>query len=471
MLVFATEIPVREDRTVEDLLTVVRAWILGSPHTKFTPATFPPMPAIGDEVTAVAAGDKVVVVRATTANGEHLGAVQYLQAEVDGVQWSTEVVGARTEMAFTVGVRVSCEAITPVPSLPPPKTPLVLRMLLERLGGGQDGDLDLMDRPWRLEAADVETAARAVNGDLGNSLPIVYVSAPDTGDYLVSPERAARDWSGLAHVLVEPDRAFSFRLRLEADAQNAYAGAVGIYWPEGAGRRVLLMGPRVATPEIAERAVLDELRTALANRRPSRACTWSNVQEALSHARYTRLKQQGSTQVEEYVTAFDGELRAKNAAIESAEAEIARLRAEVRRLEALIRQDSGGGLLAAGVERDLYPRERVSIAVEALKDARTRVADEGRRAHILDDLLRHNDASDVATTLKDELRGLLREYRSMSPRLRGDLEALGFSLTDDGKHIKMVFRGDPRYTFTMPKTPGDFRSGLNMASQIARTLF
>ena len=151
MLVFATELPLRESRTIEELLDVVRTWILGSQHTHFTHQSFPQLPPDGEEVTANAFGDSVTIARATADSGEAVGGVLYVQAEVDGVQWSTEVVGAHTAGRLTVGVRVSCESRAAMPALPPPKKPVVVRMLLERLGGGADGDIVVMEQPCRLD--------------------------------------------------------------------------------------------------------------------------------------------------------------------------------------------------------------------------------------------------------------------------------------------------------------------------------
>ena len=56
-------------------------------------------------------------------------------------------------------------------------------------------------------------------------------------------------------------------------------------------------------------------------------------------------------------------------------------------------------------------------------------------------------------------------------KLRRELEDMGFSISEDGKHFKLVFQGDDRYTFTLPKSGSDWRGGLNAASDIGRLLF
>ena len=48
---------------------------------------------------------------------------------------------------------------------------------------------------------------------------------------------------------------------------------------------------------------------------------------------------------------------------------------------------------------------------------------------------------------------------------------LGFDISSDGKHHKLTFRGDPRYTFSMPKSSSDHRAGKNLVGKISTLLF
>ncbi len=470
MLVLATEIPVSPDRSVQDLLEVGRQWILGSPHAKFTRESFPAMPEDGNEIEAIQGGDVVILGLASRSGAEPIAGLRYVQSENDGLVWSTELVGAHDGHRFLVSLRVDCEAES-WRSLPPPKKPVLIRMILDRLGGGADGDLEVTDQPLVLEPTEVDLAVRAMRGDLGNALPIVYVSAGARGTHLVTPAQAASDWSGLAHVLVEPNRAFSFRLRFEVRGRNAYAGAIGIYWPDGAGRRVLLPTERLATPELAVREVTEELRSALTNRRPSQNCTWDRLQELIAHAKVARLKEAGSKELDEYVKYAGEEIKAKKAELDRAEAEIRRLKAEVRRLEAIVDDEGSGGLLSAGVERDFFQGERLSIVHDALRDARTRLDANSRPAHVIDDLLAANERPDGPEEVRQRIRELFKDYRSMGARTRSELEDLGFEISEDGAHIKLIYLGDPRYAFIAPKTGSDHRGGRNLASEINRTLF
>jgi hypothetical protein len=48
---------------------------------------------------------------------------------------------------------------------------------------------------------------------------------------------------------------------------------------------------------------------------------------------------------------------------------------------------------------------------------------------------------------------------------------MGFAISDEGKHYKLVFQGDDRYSFSLAKSGSDHRGGLNAASDISRLLF
>lgn len=217
-------------------------------------------------------------------------------------------------------------------------------------------------------------------------------------------------------------------------------------------------------------AVVEEVRSALANRRPLDRCTWATVQAQVSHSTYESLKAAGSQEVGKYVEEFDKELRAGEEKLEDAEREIDRLRAEVRKYES--RAPIGSGFaLRTGEEQDLYPGELADIVLDAIQDASMRVAPDSRRAHVLSAVLAGNDANGEGGRMRENLKNLLRGSRGLDTKVRRGLEKMGFTISEEGKHYKLVFQGDDRYTFTLPKSGSDQRGGLNAASDITRLLF
>lgn len=468
MLSFASEFPVDARHAPSDFLSASFAWILGSPHTRFT---------AGDLATLRGGADKRVEkdrerVEALgfAADSEAAAGLKYTRRD-DELEWTTSVVFTRKAGEAWVGIRVSCESHHPATRLPAAKKPVIVRALLRDLGGGSDRGLLVQSAPHRLAEAEVDIAGRLITGGIGCRLPIVYVSAGFDGRSTVDNDSLANELAGMAHVVVEPSRTFSQRLKVAVAGENVYGGTIGIYWPDGGGRRAFFLGRHFERPEDIQRGIVEEITAALVNRRALDRCTWPYLLEGVSRQALSELKASGSQELDKYIATFDRDLAAKDERLVTAEREIERLKADLRRYEA--RMPIGAAtLLRSGTEQDLYQDELVAIVRDALVDARARILAGSRRAHVLDDILEANPpVEDRAAEFREGLKELLRGSRTVDSEVRRGLEGIGFDISGDGKHFKLVFRGDDRYTFTLPKSGGDHRGGLNAASQIARQLF
>ena len=467
MLSFATEFPVNHEHQSASFLDAVGAWILGSPHTRLLPEDLVGIHNPGEW--SAHKGNERVDVLSVSSSGSDAAAAKYTRSDSD-LEWVTTITFSRGAADSWVAIRVSCESSHPAVRLPPAKKPVVVRTLMGALGGAPDGMLGLAGVPHRLEQVDVDTAAQLISGRAGCRLPIVYVSSGFDAGHLVDADRLANDLAGMAHVVIEPNRAFSLRLKPEVGSENVYGGTVGVYWPDGAGRRSFFIGREFESPEEIQRAISEEIRTALTNRRPLDRCTWAAVQQQVSRRAFEALQATGSQEVDKYIQEFDKELLARDQRLADAEREIGRLRAEVRKYES--RSPIGSGLaLRTGPEQDLYPGEMGTLVRDAIQDAASRVGDDSRRKHVLSAILLANAASDETGRLREELKDILRGSTTIDARVRRGLEKLGFEISEDGKHFKLVFQGDDRYIFTLAKSGSDYRGGLNAASDIARLLF
>jgi len=163
-------------------------------------------------------------------------------------------------------------------------------------------------------------------------------------------------------------------------------------------------------------------------------------------------------------------MKAKNEKLEDAENEILRLQSELRKYES--RMSEGGAVsLKAGEEQDLYPGELLDIVIDAMVGSIDRVQPDSRRQHVLRAMCNSNPGTGETGRRKEFLKELLRDYRSMDGKTKGGLKNLGFSIEEDGKHYKLVYQGDDRYIFPLPKSGSDRRGGLNCASDIAKRIF
>jgi hypothetical protein len=466
MLSFATEFPVETTRTSVDFLVAVREWLLGSPHTAFEEPDLSEMDN-KDEFSAKKSNELIEALK-YSATGSDMAAIRYTKLD-RGLEWVSTIVFSRGQPTSWIGMRTTCESQHPAARLPIARKPVFVQTFLTRLGGGTDGEIKVQAVPLRLANSDIPLAARCMSGRAGCRLPIVYVSARFQSGHIVNVDSLAEALAGMAHVLVEPNRAFSVRLMNEVNSQNVYGGAIGVYWPEGGGRRSFFMHHESESPAEMERSVVEEVRSALANRRPLARVTWSAVQELISRRTFTALRDQGSTEVQKYVDEFDKEVKSKQEKIEDAEREISRLEAEVRKYQAQAPMQSGL-VLQTAPEQDLYAGELLGVVRDAIADAVTRVTEDSRRQHILNSIVQANPPTGEAEAMRNRLKALLRDFRSMDAKVRSALQDMGFDISEEGKHYKIVFQGDDRYTFTMPKSGSDHRGGLNLAGDISRLL-
>ena len=473
MLLFATEIPVDPTRTISDFMMLCRKWLVGSPHSKIADVELP-TPETGEVLSVELSGDTGTVTagRADAADAE-IGGTRFENEDRDG-RWSAEVVGHRRANVaeFLVGVQVHWFAGI-VPRTGPPKVrrPHIIKQIIEEFGAAPDGDLPIQTRPHYVDNDCVEFVAAHLNASTTRRLPLVWLSADSMDQPCVDANRLAFQLAGIAHVLVEPTRSFSFRLRDRVLGGNAYAGVVGVHWPGlSFGRRFAPRGGSASAqfPNLElVREIVDYIESARSTQQPSNEATWAHLQEAVAASAVARLRREGSRNLDEYSAAFDQE----NAALKVQNSE---LRSEMQRLRAQMKSErelnDRGALLADGKERDIYTGERRSLLVAVLREALRSLGEGSRRQHIVRDVI---DANCASMPSEDHDRDLVKALKGFTAitRVRRELEHLGFDVTEDGKHAKLVFGGDERYSFTIGKTPSDQRAGLNSAKFIAKSLF
>jgi hypothetical protein len=468
MLVWATEFRASEGKTADDLIPIAKEWLVESPHFDWRYEDFASEEM--NELTTYGAGHDTLMIGKAELDGHRWVGFRHAWFERGEREWTTEVVAHEQGDVLWISIRLNCDVLQPGIELPTPNKPYLVKLLLERLGGGFDSLLPIGDVPVMLQEDEVDLAARLMVGTAKNRLPVVYVSVGRRPRYSVHIKLLARQLAGMAHVVVEPSRHFSFALSRNVGGSNAYGGAVSVYWPDGAGEQTRFMPGQFNSTKELERTIVEVVRKALTYIRPEPAGTWSHLREVISRSRIEALKAAGSTAVDEYIEEFGVELQAKDERIQSAEREIGRLSAEIRRLEAL-RGHGDDGTLASGHEQEYYPGELRDALVHALSIGRQSLAPSSRWHHLVNDILEVNPPSESKEVITGAIKDSLSKMTKFGPAERKILEDAGFTVTDAGKHAKAIFYDDDRYVFSIPKTPGDHRSGKNLVSDITKTIF
>lgn len=469
MITFKTQFPLNTQKDINDLIEAGRAWLAGSPHSELA-SELRNARSIGDDWSRSTALESILF--AKHEENQKLCALRYENTDPSHVRWVTEMVGAKEDDNFWVSIQLSVDSELPAERIDQGKRPHILKTIIQNVGGGMDGRLPVSDSPIFLKNKDedLSLAADVITASAGCIMPAVYVSANNDDKTHIDAIQLSQWLSGMAHVIVEPTREFSFNLMRKVNGENAYGGAVAIYWPDGIGKWIFLPRKEYEDPRQMQIAISRKVRLSLLSQRTKRECTWSHIQELKSKQRIRELKEAGSNRVDDYIAAFDADLESKNE-------EISRLEQEVNRLkygvfgESQTKSTSSNTILLEGAENDLYQGERLSILLDALSQAIDLTEPHSRRRMVLEDLISSNTQEGQRESILQTLKSVLRSYSTMNGEIRSELESLGFSIAEEGKHYKLTFRGDERYRFTLPKTGSDHRGGLNSFSDLRKKLF
>ncbi|WP_454254618.1 hypothetical protein [Pseudomonas sp. Marseille-Q8238] len=465
MQYFSTDFPLRRGIKKEDLLGECLNWITDSPHT-----------SISQEEASALNGKREFQFKKGTENLEYNSAhdndceiISFRYTKTDNqLHWITTISFLLMEASQEVwtNVKSTCESKDAFTNLPTVKKPVIAIRLIDRFGGGIDDELYVNHNPFILsdDESGYQQATHLITGQGSNRLPIVYVSCGYNGRHALIPGRLARKLSGLAHVLVEPSRSFSVKIRSRSSSRNVYGGVVGVYWPNNQGITLHRYDRLWGSVKEFEEEIYSQISSILSKRMPLMKCTWEAVKDIKNRASIEKLKA-GETTTNELVELYDNEIRQK-------EYELAKVRSEVLRLEATVRSlqakspVQGGITIKTGDEDDYFPNEISEIVLDAIKDYSSRVKQGSRRQHVITSILDNNaperTADGISRTIKEALRG----YREMTQKVRSALESCGFEIDADSRHWKITYQGDERYTYILPKSGSDNRGGLNAVSDI-----
>ena len=123
-----------------------------------------------------------------------------------------------------------------------------------------------------------------------------------------------------------------------------------------------------------------------------------------------------------------------------------------------------------GEEEDFYPNEIKDMILGVLDDALTTTENSTRKADILTDILQCNEYLHLNEEKKQRVKAIFKGYKTLIGAMKQELNDLGMTITDDGKHYKLTYHDDPRYMVTIGKTPSDNRAGSNNAAMINKIM-
>lgn len=469
MLVYSSEFPILISKNVEDIFNVFLKWVNGSQHYPFYEENDIILPD-NDIYFIEKNGYHLELAHITMDHEEYCG-MKFQFTEDEKLEWTTEVTAYKNNSSHWITAKIFCDLLEPSAELPVPKKPYIIKLLFSELGGGDDGVFTASDRPIYLKDndEDIELASSIVNGTIKCSLPIIYISLGFDGHSEFKCRQLAHHTSGMAHVLIEPSRKFSVKLSALTASQNCYGGAACIYWPNGTERQVKILPRRYPSIKIAQNDIVDRIKNSVKYSKTRNGVNWSKIKELLSNYKLSELKKSGDQNLTNYMSSFDELNGSLKDQLEQANARIQTLENNILLFQHALAQKSDISV-SMGKEKEFYPGEFKDAILVALKKSLPQIGDDTRLMFLVKDVIVANEISDSPDKIESAVRNALEKSAKFGVKERAALENMGFSVYDDGRHIKVVYYGDPRFTFSISRTASDHRSGKNAVSDICKKI-
>lgn len=469
---FATEFPIKPLADRDAFVAQIRAWLDGTKYSTI----FRSAHDLGGELVHLRASSNEAL-RIREIRGDNLVGIgmRHDYPDDDGRLWRTELVLRRDNAHRSDILRclTQCIALEPNVRLETPRKPFLLKTLV-RLWGGKDLCLPVADSPLWLtnDAVGLQIADSVTKGTAARYLPVVYISACGDREWLFTEdkiEKLAYDLGGVAHVVVEPSRAFSFRLRDATQGVNAYGGNVAISLPgEGLVRRFFLGWQIEDIEELfsAVRTAAIEIRSQM----PTRGWDWTELQEEALRVRRERDRDQLTAQ--EIETLYQDEIKSLQERLRHLEQQLA------SRPHSVGLPDTDDLIPEVLVERigpQIYPGEfsdRLRAAAREMLRTSQQTGLDSRSKAFFEQFSRKVVTSAGLKELREDLRRATKDPKRLPKELSALLARHGYQDKGDNRHVTLESR--PNFAglgnLTFPKTPSDHRSLENLRKQIERTL-
>lgn len=476
MLLYSTILDINSTMTKDAFIQLVIEWNNNNPHevNRISDITW-------NNEQNIRFGDDNLWMEIQQYPSKNIIAVRYEKVTTDGVTWDTDYIMNFNDMKLSIQLDRSYREDALVTNAIF-STPLFISHLIEHGYLEDDGNLAITNRPLMITEKNLEVLAGVLPGKVKHQLPIVFVSKTQANEDPVDVLLLASKLKGAAHVLVQEDCRTNKDIRIICDEENDYNGTIGIYYPNE-----LLGYKRCAYRDIdgIKEILLDRVLHYIFEfgnlQNIDTLYTWQGVSNALLNERLSvqleklqkaeQDKEKTQNENAELYSAFDEEFRELQQKIEELTKRNDALICENAGLLSKLQRSTAQPILYQGEEEEFYPGEIKDFVLSILADAVENIEKDSRKQHIVIDIVESNGFKHLAEEKKQRLKSLLKGYKTVSSSMKQELVDMGFEISDDGKHYKLVYNGDSRYTIALAKTPSDNRSGDNIIGTISRKVF
>ena len=407
-------------------------------------------------------------------------AVRHEKITPDEVVWDTDFVVNFVERKISIRLdrTFSEDALEMNAAF---STPHFISLLIEQGYLQDDQDLPVLRDPIMITDSNLETVQQVVRNKEYYELPVVYVAKDFADQDPLSISWLASRLKGAAHVLVEESKEACMKCtELCGETVEEY-GAARIYYPSlGVNRKRFLYRSATGNIDVRLEKVIRHVIQYWNSQRMDILYTWQGVNSAVMsdtlQSQIQRLaeaesaKQSAEEEINLVYEEFDEDIKSLQKKLEELSRANEALQMENFGLRAKMNASDAMPIVYQGDEEDFYPEEVKDMVLGVLADALNNT-EKGTRLHdVLEDILENNPYQHLSDERKQRVKNLFKGYKTLTGAMKQELMSLGFEISDDGKHYKITYQGDPRYMVTIGKTPSDNRAGSNNAGMINKIM-
>lgn len=502
MLLFSTILDINETMTKDDFIKLVIEW---NQSSRYSENVIPGINWNGER--NVRFENDGLWLDIEEYRNQNIIAVRYEKRDGEGVIWDTDYVMNFNSMKMSIRLDRSftAEALESESKF---SSPFFIALLMERGYVKDDHQLPVQQTETIIKPENVSLLVDVINGKAMYDFPIVYVSKTGTEEDPVDVKLLSKRLKGVAHVFVEEGTWLDHSIQNKCEGKNEYNGSVGVYYPKSGMRHkkffyrstegydgFLLEKVCQAVLQYCNSQMVDTLftwqgvnnallRDRLTSQREERLAAEKAQKEAEANVAMLldtideeerRIREKAVTdahaEVDCILESFDGDMKKLQDQVEALTRSNEALQYENQGLRAKLGSRDSEPVLYMGDEYDYYPGEIKDLILETLSDAVKGIDEQYRRIDVVKDIIENNDYQKLSVKRAEELKKILKNYDGMSGRTRQALKEMGFEISDEGKHYKLLYYGDERYHTTYSKTPSDGRSMKNSAQDTIKTVF
>lgn len=468
MDLFTTKIRLKDSADKEKVLAVLKTWLKGSPHYKIKEIDYD-----GKELFKQDFENTSISILNSNISYNTILALRFVNRE-DKNSWITDCIYSEINDEKNISITLSCHTKNYSRSLPKIHKPHIIKNLIEADLCYDKGVFPIVDKPIYLKDADVEICAQIMCGTVKTNLPVVYLSVDGFNPnlYSVDENKLASSLSGIAHVLVEPNKTFSKKLKELTNSNNPYNGYIGIYFSNSTYKEIISIEDFFENGKLDSKQMASFVRATLQqsvlNHDNTNDYSWSNLQ-VLYHRKNFEEESKSATDTKQecdaLLAAFDEDVKKKEEKIKDLQYQLDYKNSIIESFKSKKEIDNTISFKTTGIT-EFYHGELNDLIITLLSQLQPKLNADTRQKDILDVFLEENELLGEGKEILNNIENALKD-KSLQLR-RSKLEKCGFTL-ETGSHDKMYFH-EPKYSFTLANSPSEHRSVDNMFSDIKKAI-